>query len=157
MLSRLPQMSHALSHAAVRAAQATRAVVLGHPRASGSIAAGVALAAGTGYTVVRLRRPSEEELERRRRARLAVIGRLTDGTVLDALTRDGEHAPFEQPDVLLYSYRIGGVRYDCAQDVTMLRERATRFRIDAPVQVRYDPRNPGNSILLSEEWSGLLP
>jgi hypothetical protein len=28
------------------------------------------------------------------------------------------------------------------------------FRIDLPVQVKYDPRNPYDSIIVSEEWKG---
>ena len=59
------------------------------------------------------------------------------------------------PDLLLFRYRIAGVTYDCGQDVTMLAEQTAGYRLDQPVQVRYDPRNPGNSIIVSEEWSGL--
>src|SRR5882757_5151060 len=35
------------------------------------------------------------------------------------------------------------------------RLRRKDLRIDLPVQVRYDARNPGNSIVAAEEWSGL--
>jgi hypothetical protein len=27
--------------------------------------------------------------------------------------------------------------------------------LDQPLQVRYDPRNPGNSVVVAESWSGL--
>jgi hypothetical protein len=57
--------------------------------------------------------------------------------------------------VLIYSYRLAGVTYDCAQDVSKLPERVTGWRLDQPLQVRYDPRNPGNSVVVAETWSGL--
>src|ERR1700761_7431612 len=102
-----------------------------------------------------LRRPSPEEMERRRRERLASIGRITDGHLLDARTLDGEESSSPTPDVLFYSYRLAGVTYNCAQDVSRLADRIQGYRLDQPLQVRYDPRNPGNSIVVSETWSGL--
>jgi hypothetical protein len=119
------------------------------------VVAGIILLAVGAWLLVRMRRPSAEEIERRRRAGLSEKGRITDGFILDARTLAGEESTAEQPEVLVYSYRLGGVVYNCAQDVSMLPERVTGFRLDQPVQVRYDPRNPGNSILVSETWSGL--
>jgi len=101
------------------------------------------------------RRPSPDELERRRRERLALNGRITDGVIVDARTLTGEDSVSTTPEVLVYSYRLAGVTYNCAQDVSRLADRVAGFRLDQPIQIRYDPRNPGNSILLSEEWSGL--
>jgi hypothetical protein len=102
-----------------------------------------------------LRRPSAEELERRRRERLAEMGRITDGRLLDVRSLRGEDTVSDTPEVLFYSYRLAGVTYDCAQDVSTLPEKVRGYQLDQPLQVRYDPRNPGNSIVVSEDWSGL--
>jgi hypothetical protein len=59
------------------------------------------------------------------------------------------------PSVLIYTYRVSGVSYECAQDVSLLAEHVRHVRIDLPIQVRYDPHNPSNSIVVSESWSGL--
>jgi hypothetical protein len=104
---------------------------------------------------VRSRRPTAEEMERRRRDRLATMGRITDGVLIDARTLGGEETTEVSPEVLIYSYRLAGVTYDCAQDVSKLPDRVTGWRLDQPLQVRYDPRNPGNSVVVAESWSGL--
>jgi hypothetical protein len=116
----------------------------------------VALVVGVGiWLFVRWRRPSAAEIERRRRERVAIMGRICDGVIVDARTLYGEDSVSPTPEVLVYSYRLAGVTYNCAQDVSDLAERVVGFRIDQPIQIRYDPRNPGNSILVSESWSGL--
>ncbi len=107
------------------------------------------------WIVIRVRRPSAEEIERRRRERLALTGRITDGVIVDAKNLSGEDSVSPTPEVLVYSYRLAGVTYNCAQDVSRLADRVLGFRLDQPIQIRYDPRNPGNSILVSESWSGL--
>ena len=55
----------------------------------------------------------------------------------------------------MYNYRIAGVTYECAQDVTTLAEYVHGIRTDLPMQVRYVPQNPANSIIVAETWSGL--
>jgi hypothetical protein len=115
---------------------------------------------------VKLRqRESPEQIELQRRTVLARAGRIIDGSIIgiDGNTEDnGTDGAFEvspdgliAPHVLIYRYRIAGVTYECAQDVTGLAELVRNLRIDLPVQVRYDPRNPGNSILVAEGWSGV--
>ncbi len=59
------------------------------------------------------------------------------------------------PHVILYNYRIGGVSYECGQVVTALPDHVRGIRIDLPIQVRYDPHNPADSIVVAESWSGL--
>ncbi len=44
---------------------------------------------------------------------------------------------------------------EAAQDVTALGELVRDVRTDLPVQVRYEPHNPANSIVVAEGWSGL--
>ena len=57
--------------------------------------------------------------------------------------------------MIVYNYRIGGVSYEAAQDVTTLAEMVRDVRTDLPVQVRYEPHNPANSIVVAEGWNGL--
>lgn len=104
---------------------------------------------------VRSRRPDAEEIERRRREQLASMGRIVDGHIVDARSLDGEESISATPEVLFYSYRLAGVTYNCAQDVSRLPEQVRGWVLDQSVSVRYDARNPGNSIVLSEAWNGL--
>ena len=126
-----------------------------NPRLFGVLAAGVLAVLAVAWYIMRSRRPSTAELERRRREQLASAGRITDGVIVDARTHNDEDSFSATPDLLLYRYRIAGVTYDCAQDVSSIPEFTAGFRIDQPVQIRYDPRNPGNSIVVSESWNGL--
>jgi Protein of unknown function (DUF3592) len=126
-----------------------------HPRIAAGTAAAAATAACIAWLYMRSRRPSAIELERRRREHLTLHGRISDGSIVDARSHDGTESISPTPDLLLFRYRTAGVTYDCAQDVSLLPECTAGYRIDQPVQVRYDPRNPGNSIIVSENWSGL--
>jgi hypothetical protein len=96
-----------------------------------------------------------EQRERLRRQRLSQIGRICDGTVLDVqeISANG-HGPTQ---LLIYSYDVGGVSYEASQDVTHLQQIVDieSCRLGLPSSVRYDPRNPGNSIVVSEAWTGL--
>ena len=125
------------------------------PRIIGGIAAGVVAIGGGIWWYIVAHRPSPEEIERRRREQLALTGRITDGVILDARTLSNEDSVSPTPEVLVYSYSIAGLIYNCAQDVSALPNEVLGFRIDQSVQVRYDPRNPGNSIIVSETWTGL--
>ena len=125
------------------------------PRLLAAAAAASLALLGAGLYLLLRRRPDAEELERRRREALATNGRITDGIVVDARTLTGEESHSSTPEVLVYSYELGGVTYECAQDVSRLPERVRGYRLDQPVQVRYDPRNPGNSVVVAESWSGL--
>ncbi len=114
----------------------------------------VAAAGGLGLVAWRMRQtpPDPEETERARRLFLAANGRLMDGTITE--TR-WEGDAISTPHTLVYQYRISGVTYECGQDVHALPTRVRGLRIDLPVQVRFDPRNPGDSIVVAENWSGL--
>ena len=111
----------------------------------------VGAASCTALIVYRRRRyiPSKDELELRRRERLTTTGRLIDGSIIGA-------EPSElAPETILYQYRIAGVTYECAQDVSTLAPYVQDLRVDFPVQVRYDRANPGDSIVVAESWNGL--
>jgi len=65
--------------------------------------------------------------------------------------------PTREIRFILYKYEIGGVEYECSQDVTSLRDqvKAEDLRLSFPCSVRYDVRRPENSIIVAENWSGL--
>ncbi|HEU5457820.1 MAG TPA: hypothetical protein VFU68_04315 [Terracidiphilus sp.] len=101
------------------------------------------------------KRPSADELEKTRRKLLAQSGRMVDGMLLDLYEMDG---PDRQVlSMLVFSYRIGGVDYECSQDITALREAIlpSKIRAGFPCSVRYQPGNPHNSIVVAEGWTGL--
>jgi hypothetical protein len=118
-------------------------------------AAGFAVAIGA-YSLFRRKGKGPTELERERRVLLDSIGRITDGTVIDVqeLAPDnGHHAAV----LLIYKYDVAGVSYECSQDVTYLRQwiNLHSCRLGLPTSVKYDPHNPGNSLVVSENWMGL--
>jgi hypothetical protein len=144
------------------------ALSLRSPRVVTAIGAGVVAAIGVVSYVVTRRKPTAEEIERERRDQLARSGRITDGTIMDTMIREahgadsrGAEMPSQvqssgpTPDIIVYNYRIAGVTYECAQDVTALAEYVHGIRTDLPIQVRYAPHNPANSIVVAESWSGL--
>ncbi len=130
---------------------------------AGAIAA-VVVASVAWYALTR-KKVTPEEIERERRTLLALSGRITDGSIVgidgrtEETSADGSLEMLvgarQPPQVLIYRYRIAGVTYECAQDVSPLAEQVRNLRIDLPVQVRYEPNNPGNSILVAEQWSGV--
>jgi hypothetical protein len=101
------------------------------------------------------KRPTAEELERARRLFLVQSGRLVDGMLLDVC--EVEAGDGRTLTMLLYNYRIGGVDYECSQDVTDMREvvDASQVRAGFPCSVRYQPGNPQNSIVVAEGWTGM--
>ncbi len=118
------------------------------------LASVAALGAVAAWLVLR-KRPSAEELERARRQFLVQSGRLVDGMLLDVYDVDGEGG--QSRTMLLFNYRIGGVDYECSQDITALRGvvDAANVRAGFPCTARYQPGNPQNSIVVAEGWTGL--
>ena len=59
--------------------------------------------------------------------------------------------------LLVYKYDVAGVTYEASQDVTHLRQFIDLYscRLGLPASVKYDPHNPGDSVVISETWSGL--
>lgn len=139
-------------------------LLLRSPRVVTVIGAGVAIAIGVTTYLLTRRKPTAEEIERERRELLARSGRITDGTIMDTMITEARNASeistqadrsIPTPQIIVYNYRIAGVTYECAQDVTALAEHVHGIRTDLPVQVRYLPQNPANSIVVAESWSGL--
>lgn len=118
------------------------------------VLSGVGLAFA-GYALLRRKPKTAEELERERRVWLSTVGRITDGTVIDVqqVPAEGERAA----TMLIYQYDVAGVSYEASQDVTYLRQwiNLHSCRLGVPTSVKYDSRNPGNSMVISEGWVGL--
>lgn len=110
---------------------------------------------GGAVAWARSRRKTPEQLEQERRLRISEIGRITDGTVTDvsevAMSNSGEI------QLLIYQYDVSGVTYEASQDVTNLRHMVDLHSCRAGLMssIKYDPANPGNSIVIAENWTGL--
>ncbi len=111
------------------------------------------LGIGTAY-LLRKGRKTAEQLERERRLRISLHGRITDGTVIDAqeISRDGDTL-----QMLIFQYDVAGVSYEASQDITHLRQYVDihTCKVGLPSSVKYNPQNPGDSIVIAEDWSGL--
>jgi hypothetical protein len=116
--------------------------------AAAYVAAGAAvvLVLALAWRAWLMRRPTAEEIERRRRRALNEVGKMADGMIVDVLETS-----------IQYSYYARGMEYIAAQDISALQARIPpdRMSVAGPASVKYDPRNPANSIVLCEDWSGL--
>jgi hypothetical protein len=105
----------------------------------------VVLLALIAYRAWKTSRISPEERERQRRALLVASGKMGDATLVEF--RD---------NLLFYSYDVRGVEYTASQDISTLQDHMpAELAVEGAICVRYDPRNPANSIVLAENWSGL--
>jgi hypothetical protein len=120
------------------------------------IAGGLIIAGGlTALRLATRRKKTPQDHERERRELLDRIGRIIDGTVIDVTELNADEPNAAQ--LLIYHYDVAGVQYEASQDVTHLRQFVDLHtcRIGVPTSVKYDAQNPGNSIVVSERWSGL--
>jgi Protein of unknown function (DUF3592) len=119
-----------------------------------ALAALAAVSIGAGL-LLRGRRKTPEQREQERRARLAATGRIVDGTVTDVQEISSDEKTNVQ--LLIYEYDVAGVSYAASQDITSLRQFIDLHscRIGLPASIKYDPQNPGNSIVIAENWTGL--
>jgi hypothetical protein len=120
------------------------------------LVAGASAAVLGAYALLRRKPKTPDQLERERRIWLDGVGRITDGTVIDVqelAPQNGRAAA----TLLIYKYDVAGVAYECSQDVTHLRHwiNLHSCRLGLPTSVKYDPHNPGNSLVVSESWMGL--
>jgi hypothetical protein len=108
-------------------------------------AAVIALVGLTIWIVLKRRIPPAER-ERRRRLAVMKTGRMGDAMITDV-----------QEEALYYTYLVRGVEYIASQDISTLRNLLPENLglLVGPATLRYTPRNPANSILLCEEWSGV--
>lgn len=98
------------------------------------------------WIALRVAHGSPEKRERRRRLHVNQVGRLGDAFIT------------EGTDTLLYyTYSVHGVEYSASQDISGLRDRLPTdpARLVGLANLKYSTKNPANSILICEEWSGL--
>jgi hypothetical protein len=116
--------------------------------------AGVGLLFGANAWA-RSRRKSPDQRERERRMRISEMGRITDGTVIDV--NEMQMNGSGELQLLIYHYDVAGVSYEASQDVSSLRHMVDLHscRAGLMTSIKYDPGNPGNSIVISENWTGL--
>ena len=107
--------------------------------------AAVLLVSGQAWWILRSLRRSPDK-ERKRRENVNRFGRMGDAVITDV--RD---------DSLYYTYEVRGVGYTASQDISGLREYlpAALERLIGHAGIKYDQRNPANSIMVREEWSGV--
>ena len=105
------------------------------------------LTAGAAAYFLLFRRPKDpRERERIRRLDVNERGRLADGYIIEAT-----------PSAIIYKYLVRGMEYTASQDVSMMGELipGETERLIGPVTLKYLARNPANSIVVCENWSGL--
>ena len=117
--------------------------------------AAIALAGVWGWKAVRRwRRKSPDEIERLRRLAVNACGRIIPGRIVELVepVAGGPVGP-----ILLYAYEVAGVTYEAAQDLSALPgiAAAAPFLPGQTASVKYDPRQPTNSILTCEVWCGI--
>ncbi len=100
------------------------------------------------WIALRVSQRSPEKRERRRRQHVNQVGRLGDALITEA-----------SGGFFYYTYSVHGVEYSASQDVSALREFLPEEpeRLVGVTHLKYSPKNPANSILVCEEWSGLRP
>ena len=126
------------------------------PREVYYAAAGLMAAGGAFWLWRYWHRPTPEQIECARRLRLHAIGRIAGGEILEMLPAPvpgGENLP----PLLVYQYEFAGVTYQASQALHMV-----PVALDPaawipgwPAQVKFDPANPGNSIIACEHWVGI--
>ena len=90
----------------------------------------------------RFRRKIEDEASRI--ARLSKTGRMTDGNIIDAVS-DGEGRITE----VTYTYMLAGVLYESSQALSLQQQQHdVDYAPGKQIIVRYDPRQPANSIVV---------
>ncbi len=120
-----------------------------------TLALGAIGVAAASYGLLRRKPRNADDVELERRVWLNTIGRITDGTVIDV--QEITTAANRPATMLIYQYDVAGVSYEASQDVTYLRQwiNLHSCRLGVPTSVKYDSRNPGNSLVIAEGWMGL--
>jgi hypothetical protein len=89
----------------------------------------------------RFRRKKEDEASRI--ARLSKTGRIVEGTVQDV------RSEADRITHVFYRYSIAGVDYESSEELNAEQTaRQASYAPGASIVIRYDPRQPGNSIVV---------
>jgi hypothetical protein len=104
---------------------------------------------------LRNRRKSAAERERERRLAINQMGRITDGILVEAEAETADEQTTS--GLLFYRYNAKGLEYSAAQDISGLVHLTPPGICSpgVPIQVKYHPQRPSDSIILCEQWSGL--
>ena len=90
----------------------------------------------------RFRKKVEDEASRV--ARLSKTGRMTDGNIIDAVSDNNGRIT-----QVTYTYMLAGVLYESSQKLSdPQQERSFDYAPGKQIIVRYDPRQPANSIVV---------
>ncbi len=88
------------------------------------------------------RKKSDGEDERR--ITLLRAGRITEGSIFDVITDEAGAITH-----VFYNYEINGVEYESSQSLDAgQQERSSDYFPGARVTVRFNPRQPGNSVVV---------
>jgi len=90
----------------------------------------------------RFRRKKEDDTSRS--ARLLLTGRIVEGRVIDVV--EDQNGNVTQ---VFYNYEVSGVEYESSQLLNLEQQRRkSRYIPGARVTIRYDPRQPPNSLVV---------
>lgn len=103
----------------------------------------VLVAAGSIAPFLLRLRKDPKERERRRRDLISMRGRVIEGFAIDSTEA-----------VVLYTYHWRGVRYEASQDISDFVAAGTQPPAGS-VTVKFLRDTPANSIIISENWSGI--
>jgi hypothetical protein len=117
------------------------------PGAQLAVLAGVAavlIALGV-WIALQVKKRSPEKREQRRRLHVNQVGRLGDALITEATDT-----------LVYYTYSVHGVEYSASQEIASLRELlpGDPGKLVGMAHLKYAPKNPANSILICEEWTG---
>ena len=88
------------------------------------------------------RSKTDDEAERRKA--LLQMGRITEGSIFDVITDEAGAITH-----VFYNYEINGVEYESSQLLDAgQRARSADYFPGARVTVRFNPRQPGNSVVV---------
>lgn len=113
-------------------------------------AVAVALIALGVWIALRVKKANPDKREKRRRLQVHRTGRLGDALVLEVSNE-------AEATLLYYTYTVHGVEYNASQDISTLKDLLPDEpgRLVGVAHLKYSLKNPANSILICEEWSGL--
>jgi hypothetical protein len=84
------------------------------------------------------------DLEKERRERLLRTGRVTEGIIIDTDAPESDEIKH-----IFYTYSVNGAEYESSQSLDEQQlQRVVKYIPGSKVSVRYDPRQPANSIVV---------